>query len=317
MAELKSIQELPAKSWEEARSILLSVASEGVLFRGQAKEDWYLTSSIARLIDELYNSPTAMDASLLEEALMEEFFKAYRRLPSEPVSSREELLAEFVNVFQTTQESYHELNKARNELIAFAQHYTLPTRFLDWSHSPYIATFFAFDGHKTSALFGPDDRIAVWALDRRRLELLKYCVYTDKSLPAGVTDYPEDFEGVSQLIRVDNQPRIEVIEIIGNPNRRLIFQEGLFTCVFNTVDDIEVYLREYDQYASGIVLTKVVIPADLRREVLKDLSMMAINAVTLMNDPEGAAATAFNKVVRFDVTARPSTPEENGEASTA
>jgi len=99
----------------------------------------------------------------------------------------------------------------------------------------------------------------------------------------------------------DNWPRIDRVEIKGNPNRRLVYQEGLFTRAIKAEDDIEMYLRNRSRFAPGTALAKITIPGDQQAEALGDLDLMTINPVTLMNDPQGAAAAAFNSVVRFEL----------------
>lgn len=93
--------------------------------------------------------------------------------------------------------------------------------------------------------------------------------------------------------------RIDKVEIYGNPNRRMVYQEGLFTRAIKVEDDIESYLYKRCEYAPGTILTKITIPGNQQAKALQDLSMMAINPAALMNDPEGAAVTAFNSAVCF------------------
>jgi len=90
-----------------------------------------------------------------------------------------------------------------------------------------------------------------------------------------------------------------LVEIFGNPNRRLVFQQGLFTCAIGVEDDLKTYFQSNCKFAPGIVLTKIIIPGSVQTEALKDLSWMGINPAALMHDADSAAATAFNEVVRF------------------
>lgn len=71
------------------------------------------------------------------------------------------------------------INPEYYELTSLAQHYGIPTRFLDWTHEFYVAFFFAFrnavyktykniNENKLEGLFS--DKIVIWALDRVRLQ---------------------------------------------------------------------------------------------------------------------------------------------------
>lgn len=71
------------------------------------------------------------------------------------------------------------INPAYYELIALAQHYNIPTPFLDWTNDFYVAFFFAFRsaiykiyGKLCSESFSNavSDKIAIWALDRGNLQ---------------------------------------------------------------------------------------------------------------------------------------------------
>lgn len=63
-------------------------------------------------------------------------------------------------------------------------------------------------------------------------------------------------------------------------------------------DNIEVVLNNYEEYAASPILTKVTISCEAQVEALQDLALMAITPVMLMKDPDGAAATAKNEVLR-------------------
>lgn len=120
------------------------------IFRGQSCCSWGLTPSF----DRDYRELAPAEADRRYESMMQQFrraFDTYGDLSAGDVSH--------LNI------NSNNLNDG--DLEALAQHYGLPTRLLDWSHSLYVAAFFAFscvDQCDTGL-------VSVWALDRKALQL--------------------------------------------------------------------------------------------------------------------------------------------------
>jgi hypothetical protein len=96
------------------------------MFRGQADAEWALDS----LFDRMFSRGSRPHGDL-EQRLLENF-----RKECESESDLEELAGD------------------SERLTALAQHSALPTRLLDWSDSPYIASFFAFQGYVSQSSRG-------------------------------------------------------------------------------------------------------------------------------------------------------------------
>jgi hypothetical protein len=96
------------------------------MFRGQADAEWALDS----LFDRMFSRGSRPHGDL-EQRLLENF-----RKECESESDLEELAGD------------------SERLTALAQHGGLPTRLLDWSDSPYIASFFAFQGYVSQSSRG-------------------------------------------------------------------------------------------------------------------------------------------------------------------
>lgn len=124
-----------ADNLEDAVSIAKSWQMNGThrFFRGQV-ENWPVTPSVARI-------------------------------PKEQAQASRERLARFLDFIDRTP-GLKELRNDPDQIIAIAQHYGLPTHFVDFTGDVRIAAFFASYGagkkHRTGAIIGLDiDRIAV------------------------------------------------------------------------------------------------------------------------------------------------------------
>lgn len=218
-------------SWEEFKSNLVKnlLASSGklniqdFLFRGQADSKWKLHSSFDRI---------------------------------EKDKSKYDLLLEnFTTICQTY--NFSEELFSRNDLqlvAAFAQHYGLPTRLLDWTTSPYFAAFFAF----SSALSLKGKVCTVWAINKES-EALK------------------------------RQKGLKFISLSTNKyNYRMKNQLGHFTLSEHTEDSIDEFDTALIKATSiDDLLWKIDINYINIKEILLDLEIMGITHSFAYPDIEG------------------------------
>jgi hypothetical protein len=133
---------MASRSWRDFRASLLNFSElprtrrSQLLFRGQADARWNLTTTL----DRAQGFSGDVQRLLTVSALLEEF-----RREAIIVKSAAETLPE---------------NEA---LELLARHHGLPSPLLDWTESPYIASYFAYSSNTA----GADAR--VWVLDRAKL----------------------------------------------------------------------------------------------------------------------------------------------------
>ncbi len=156
--------------------------------------------------------------------------------------------------------------KEENEWWALGQHQGLATPLLDWTRSPFIAAYFAFIEESDNSC----DKRAIWGLSQITVCSRSYLL--EKNSPEG-----------------KEIPKVEIVDPDLNDNPRQLSQRGLFTRSPDGVD-IESWIRENcaGEDVKGHLI-KITIPEEERDLVLKSLSRMNINPLTLFPDLYGAS----------------------------
>lgn len=206
------------------------------IFRGQANAAWSLTSTLQRFIQGLAPSsdsvaPVAASKSI-ESQLLTNFRKAARGLDAK----------------------FNDLGPEQLQLLA--RHHGLPSAFMDWTRSPYVAAFFAMsDAALTRSQ--PPDEVAIWVLD---------------------------------LAMVAGDPRLEVLDeheaVVVIP--RAIEQQSTFVRIL--ADDVS-----FEHHFSD-ALRKFILPASIRDQAISRLAYMRIDAFMLFRSLDAAAETAAARV---------------------
>ncbi|MFP5346934.1 MAG: FRG domain-containing protein [Actinomycetes bacterium] len=198
------------------------------LFRGMADAGWHLTTSFDR------------------------------RFAQHPPRQRVALFERLVENFRRACQDYgvpEQVWSDDRKLLALGQHYGLPTRLLDWSESPYIAAFFAFQDIPGAADPGVG-HICVWALHR--------------SAPAWHPDLG-----------------VEVFSAPSSENSRARNQSGYFTLSRGPFATLEEHVTHVDD--SGTALRQFLVPRAEAAAALADLDIMGVNHARLFPDLSGAA----------------------------
>lgn len=239
-----------------------------LIYRGQANAEWKVTSTIDRLEERFPTKPN-LGGTIPE------------RFECPPVS-RNLQLTRFKEIargrfgFGDTPPQ----GEQEEEWWALAQHHGLATPLLDWTYSPFVALFFAFEGEGCKCNKGwkePEER-AVFALAHHLIT--KHDAENGKPVPK-----PFSPSGYARY--------------------RLVNQGGLFL-IMPSQTDLEAYMSEHFQKETyefpkvggtgnlhpSRILEKFTIPNDDRLGCLRFLDHMNINRASLFPDLDGAAQYA-------------------------
>jgi hypothetical protein len=234
-------------SWEDFKTNLNGKLFQGAqfqrgryLFRGQRDPHWPLTPTF----DRMFANRTKSDRLRISAALLAHFRRSVEGLDEIP----------------------HSLPATEHNLLALGQHYGLPTRLLDWTDSPYVAAFFAYNSR---ALWGiTDQKIAIWVLD-------------------------------TQNAIWSAQYGVEVIDVSAFGNKRLRNQTGKFTLSKTPFSSLEDYVEAHADQTDA--LFKCLLPAQDYARALADLDAMGIHHASVFPEIEGSAQMAlFRTVVEFN-----------------
>ncbi|NLM00423.1 MAG: FRG domain-containing protein [Treponema sp.] len=225
----------------------------GTIFRGQSDSNWDLNCSYER-------------SSL---------FKSYR--------SEEVMINEFKKIAHFYI-SEHKMPMTNLAWLALMQHHGTPTRLIDFTKSPFIASYFAYE-----KLDNNSERVAIWCINKGNLYERVLSKVLDK-----IPDYKTTGNNCtfldSDFDKITNQTGIEcVIPFeIENPNERYYLQQSIFLVPASiekrTIDQFENFPKEYNE-----TITKITLPSNIYKEVLRDLLRMNITAASLFSSLDGYA----------------------------
>lgn len=246
---------LQFNTWKAFKAFVDSL-SEHWAFRGQGHAGWVLNNAIERT----------------------EFVHFYPHIE-----------ADFLAEFQRGARNYlsrDEIPGHTIEWLALMQHHGAPTRLLDFSRSPFVASFFAFEQCELLA----ESEIAIWAMNinylrHRSLEILNGLF--PESAAHNRNGIREDF--FEQIFFNNNCSIVFPVEPF-RMNRRYSLQQSIFV---STGKGFEPFMNQLAFLGSDLekALVKMVLPACLQKEVLRDLQRMNLNRASLFPDLDGYAAS--------------------------
>jgi hypothetical protein len=249
----KKYTTLKFETWNDYK-LFVDDLSENWVFRGQANTQWELENAIERT----------------------DFIHLYRGIE-----------IDFLAEFQRGARNY--LNKDETpehliEWLALMQHHGAPTRLLDFSRSPFIGAYFAFEEWVSS----DNNYVAVWAINAQALkehalQELKKTYSADLDESGNVIDE----RLFKKIFFESNCSLIFPVEPF-RMNRRYSLQQSTFLSTGNSHEPFMQQLYFLKDAISKAVI-KIELPGNLQKEVLRNLQRMNLNRASLFPDLDGYA----------------------------
>lgn len=234
-------------SWTEFKQHASNdiLAGGGKIYRGQANAEWKLETSLHR--SGFVNDQPDLDVySNIVVPFVHEAVEAW------------------------TGKSWNLVDpQGLAEFLAFMQHNGFPTPLLDWSQSPYVAAYFAFEAIKP---FGHQHgSVAIYSFN--------------------ANGWAKRYTQANDI--KDPNPHVSVLKPRAIGNNKMALQQGLFT--WSNVRDIEDHIHQ-NETEDIKFLTKYEIEVSERAVVMRDLALMGISALHLMPSIESVCKKAFEDV---------------------
>ena len=158
------------------------------------------------------------------------------------------------------------------------QHHGCPTRLLDWTYSPLVATYFALaDSH-------PEPYSAVWALSMRSLKHEEWWETKEPTRVESQLKVALD-EPFTQACTEENRSLVRLCTP-GFESQRISSQQGCFLYNCNLAESFEESLKGMMGSGQGWAY-KLLIPQASRQEFLRKLLWMNVHPVSLFPDLDG------------------------------
>lgn len=246
----------------------LNTLENSYIFRGHANRNWKIESTIERMLNNDFSAKRV------------EKFENYS-----------------LELFQSKYHIYNEIDHVPDSKLSWLsamQHYGVPTRLVDFTASPYIALYFAFESYNPFST----DEMAIYAIDYSSLmeKSMDYIARHNSNFQFSANNQLTGKEK-DTIFEDTIDPHLYDVLWVTEPlecNARIDRQAGTFLISGNKGKKPEELLNAplYDD----TVMHKYVIPNDMYKNIYALLRKMNINSKIIYGDLGGLA-----KAIKMDI----------------
>jgi hypothetical protein len=277
MAKESSVQEVALNSWEEFQTWLKEnwddTSFPQSLFRGQPDGSWGLVSSLERYSKPNFSVSEYHNIVLNSKPKIETYLN--RKWDIDTFKEITDWL-ECISKTHSSEKSLH--NFPGYELFIYLRHHGFPSPLLDWTESPYIAAFFAFQ--KVT----------------RGINSVSIYLYRPAAPDIGFS-----LSGPRQIY---DRPLITVLGPYITSDKRHFQQQAQYTICTKLDEGFPVY-ASYEEAiekrdSSQEKMIKLIFPASEKENFLNRLNHYNLNAYSLFQSDESLCETiAFKEFSRI------------------
>ena len=256
------VNEIIVENSPESKPKLISPSR--ILSRGQGDSDWTLKTTLERYIQKQYSIYDYLKISTRIASEVESFTDIDFKIPK-----FDQILSEM-----NENSSALHLHLPVYDYWTYLRHNGFPSPLLDWTYSPYIAAFFAFNDEANS------ERCAVF-------------IYIEQ--PSGVKSYR------------GSDPRINVFGPYVKTHKRHFLQQSWYSVAvqgaLNVPDPVDYSKQQIISHEEILkskkkdqdIIIKLTLPRSERKSVLNYLNKYNINLFSLFQTEESLLKTIANK----------------------
>lgn len=280
--------EIHFDNWPELKNYLINInnATNKWIFRGLNNNTYELNSSLERSVKDINRRPLYFN-----NIFGEYICNAHNYLRIEDTPNDNDYL----------------------EWLSLMQHHGAPTNLLDWTYSPYIASYFSVEDidHKKIC---EDNKCCIWSINETVLLQLCREYFTRNSLKGDFSVHgkqfnkPDLFKEILNHTFTDNPGFMLPINPIKR-NLRLLSQQGTFTFLGNLRFDFVYNLSNLINLAKSItsppyhdedIIKKICFKSTLSDEIRHDLFLMNLTSRTLFPGIDGYSKSIKQYISKLD-----------------